>query len=207
MTIKQHCCNIVVMEDWKSKRLFKNDKLIPHSLYNAILYIDNLYAGIFGYDIDDDSIYLVHQPPWHLKSIFVPHLCEDVDFINMVAELEQYGLRLTILSVERAVRVIAEKIPFKPEKPRVKYNMENIRRAPPGWYDIINEATRGHEFAYPKDLIKVVQPDVNKQDRKSYRKVTMILHKLGFNCVQLWINRKAQYRWKRVLTPDSTDLT
>lgn len=186
------------MDDWKSKRILQDDKPIVNSLYNAILYIENLYAGIFGYDRDDDRVYVLRMPPWLNNQSFKPRICEDVDIINMSAELELYGLRIDFNRTQQAIKSVASKNLFKPEISQNKLNYADKYPAPESWTDFIKNEVGTQQYANIRAICSKLFFTMPGRNSPDHRRVTRILRQLGYQGMSERIDGKCRRVWKRV---------
>ena len=190
---------MVAIIDWKAKRLFKNNKLVARSPLNASLYIDNLYSDLFGYDINNETVYIINRPPW-LTGMFKPRMIQDSDIINMRLELEQYGLRISFIDLRQVIRVNAERTPYKPELiPRSAHNILHCEMRGNNWLEQMNELTHGEPYAYPDNIMKVMFP--GEHGNTVYRRTVRLLRKLGFHPISEWLGQKHTKRWKRISPP------
>jgi len=187
------------MEDWQSKRLFQDKKLIV-CLFNVVLYAENLYSGIFGFDKENNAIFVVSCPPWEKPASWdEPRRLEETDIIRFAADIEQFGLfNIGLQMASQAIKAVAKAIPYKSTKKPRTQRFAEAYAAPEGWFDIINEATRGQIYAYPSDLIKKVLPDKSLHGATSLRCITGILRQLGFQSIVECIKGRSRRRWKKV---------
>lgn len=188
-------CHDRVM-DWKARRIFVNGNLASKSLLNAILYIDNLYPNLYGLNKQANQVYVITKPSWDNTSDFKPREIEETDFIYQAAELEPYGIDIGVMDLQRAIKAVAAKTPYKTT---YKYT------TPVEWLERVQKEINGHQYAYPQDLFQKLMPGQKKYKRGDKSRVYAILKKLGFRSVTEACNGKIKSacRWKRVLNPDS----